>query len=158
MNPVTHAKKIISNIMYLTLATCNRQAEPWNTPVYCAYDAKYTFYWLSWKENQHSKNIKENKKVFAVIYDSTVPEGTGVGVYLQGEAFQLTVGMEMIKAIRLLYGRKNGNPRKVREFQGLFPRRIFKFVPQKIWINSASAINGNYVDHRIDITKDLLKS
>ncbi len=47
---------------------------PWNSPVYSAFDKDYNFYWASWKENQHSKNIKENEKVFVVIYDSTVPE------------------------------------------------------------------------------------
>jgi general stress protein 26 len=77
------AKEIIEKIQYITIATVSKDGEPWNTPVYSAYDEDYNFYWISWKENQHSKNIAENNQVFSVIYDSTVPEGTGEGVYIR---------------------------------------------------------------------------
>jgi len=41
---------------------------------------------VSDKNGQHSKNIAENNRVFIVIYDSTVPEGDGEGVYIQAMA------------------------------------------------------------------------
>jgi mRNA-degrading endonuclease RelE of RelBE toxin-antitoxin system len=25
--------------------------KPWNSPVYCAFDKNYNFFWASWKEN-----------------------------------------------------------------------------------------------------------
>jgi len=40
---------------------------------------------------------------------------------------------------------------------GEFPRRIFKFVPEKVWVNSEGDVNGNFVDTRIDITEEILK-
>ncbi len=151
------AKKVINDILYITIATCDRNGQPWNSPLYSAFDKNYNFYWASWKENQHSRNIKENKKVFVVIYDSTVPESTGFGVYMKGEARQLEKkdAIETVKALRLLYSRKNKKPRKLEEFMGMLPRRIYKFTPEQVWVNSEGNIKGNFVDSRIDITSDL---
>ncbi len=150
------AKKVINDILYITIATSDKNNQPWNSPLYSAFDKNYNFYWASWKENQHSKNIKENEKVFVVIYDSTVPEGTGFGVYMRGKACQLEKKdiLEIVKSLKLLYSRKNKNPRKPEEFLALLPRRIYKFVPEKIWVNSESDVKSNFVDSRIDITSE----
>lgn len=155
----TKAKKVINDILYLTLATCDKNNQPWNSPVYSAFDKQYNFYWASWKENQHSKNIKENENVFAVIYDSTVPESTGFGVYMKGKARQLEKKdlVEIVKAVALLYARKTKKPRNVEEYLALFPRRIYKFTPEQIWVNGAGDLKGNFVDTRVDITNEVLK-
>ncbi len=162
MNPselTTEAKKVINDILYITIATCDKNGQPWNSPVYSAFDKNYNFYWASWKENQHSKNIKENEKVFVVIYDSTVPEGKGFGVYMQGKARQLEAkdAVEIVKSLKLLYSRINKKPRKPEEFLAFLPRRIYKFAPEQVWVNSEGNVKGNFVDSRIDITSDILK-
>src|SRR3989338_6767285 len=115
---ISKAKKAINDILYITLATCDKNSQPWNSPVYSAFDTNYNFYWASWRENQHSRNIKENEKVFVVIYDSTVPESTGFGVYMRGKAHQLERKdvIEIVKALQLLYSRKSKKPRKIEEF------------------------------------------
>lgn len=153
------AKKVINDILYITIATSDKNNQPWNSPVYSAFDKNYNFYWASWKENKHSKNIKENEKVFVVIYDSTVLEGTGFGVYMRGKAHQLEIKdmIEIIKSLRLLYSRKNKKPRKPEEFLALLPRRIYKFIPEQVWVNSEGEVKCNFVDSRIDITTDILK-
>ena len=155
----TRAKEVVKNILYITIATCTKKCEPWNSPVYSAFDPNYTFYWVSWAENQHSKNINENENVFVIIYDSTVPEGTGFGVYMKGKAYQLGKNdiVEILKALKLLYQRKNKKPRKPEEFLALFPRRIFKFVPEQVWVNSEGTVKRNFVDTRVDITDKFLK-
>ncbi|MCR4280216.1 MAG: pyridoxamine 5'-phosphate oxidase family protein [Candidatus Komeilibacteria bacterium] len=156
---IVKARKVISDILYITIATCDRSGQPWNSPVYSAFDNEYNFYWASWKENQHSKNIADNERVFVVIYDSTVPEGTGSGVYMRGIARQLEVKdlIEIIKSLKLLYSRKSKKTRKPEEFLGFLPRRIYKFIPEQVWINSEGDIKGNFIDARIDITADILK-
>ncbi|MBI2111989.1 pyridoxamine 5'-phosphate oxidase family protein [Candidatus Woesearchaeota archaeon] len=153
------AKRVINEILYITVATCDKNNHPWNSPVYSAFDKNYNFYWASWKENKHSKNIKENDNVFVVIYDSTVPEGTGFGVYMRGKAQQLESKdtIEIVKSLKLLYSRKNKKPRKIEEFLGLLPRRIYKFVPEQVWVNSEDDVKSNFVDSRIEITSDILK-
>lgn len=156
---IQKARIVINDILYLTIATTDKNNQPWNSPVYSAFDKNYNFYWASWKENQHSKNITENGKVFVVIYDSTVPESTGFGVYMRGKAHQLekTDAIEIIKALKLLYSRKSKKPRKLEEFLGILPRRIYKFVPEQVWVNSEGDIKGNFVDTRIEITQEILK-
>lgn len=153
------AKNVIKRILYITIATSSRKCVPWNSPVYSAYDENYNFYWASYTENQHSKNIRENKELFVVIYDSTVPEGTGFGVYMKGTARQLDKNdaKEIEHAIKLLYRRKGKKPRKASEFLGTFPRRIYKFIPERIWVNGDGEINGNFIDIRIEITKEMLQ-
>ena len=152
------ARKAINDILYITIATCDKNNQPWNSPVYSAFDKNYNFYWASWKENQHSKNIKENEKVFVIIYDSTVSEGTGFGVYMKGKARQLEKKdiIEVVKSLKLLYSRKNKKPRKPEEFLALLPRRVYKFVPEQIWVNSESDVKGHFIDSRVDITSNIL--
>ena len=135
----SRAKEIISKIIYITIATVSKDGDPWNSPVYSAYDEQYNFYWASWKDNVHSKNIHATGKAFLVIYDSTVPEGTGEGVYVQA------------KALKLLYERKNKSPRNVEEFLGDYPRRVYRAIPIKVWINDMDDLRGNNVDVRKEI-------
>jgi len=68
--------EIIEHIPYLNIATVDEKGTPHNSPVYTAYDENYNFYWKSWTENIHSKNIDADGKCFVTIYDSTIPPGT----------------------------------------------------------------------------------
>ena len=153
MDNITKAKEIISKIIYITIASSSKDGQPWNSPVYSAFDNQYNFYWASWKENQHSKNIAENPNVFIVIYDSTVPQGTGEGVYIKAKAYELSDEEEIKLALATLYTRKNQNPQKrsPKEFRGDYPRRVYKAVPEKFWVNDDGEVRGNYVDTRIEI-------
>lgn len=147
------AKKIIEEIIYINIATSTKNGEPWNTPVYSAYDQSYNFYWASDQNGQHSRNIKENSKIFITIYNTAAPEGTGEGVYIQANAFELTNREEVKQALATLYKRKNQDPekRKPEEFLGEYPRRVYKAIPDKIWINGDSKVNGNFIDIRIEV-------
>src|SRR3990167_10360829 len=146
------AKKIIDKILYITLATTSKQGQPWNSPVYSAFDENYNFYWISWKENQHSQNIRENNRIFIVIYDSTVSEGQGQGVYIQAKAYELNDEKNINNALKYLDGRIGKQDRhKASQFQGNMPRRIYKAVPEKAWVNVDSRINGEFVDKRVEI-------
>lgn len=151
---VESAKNIIEKILYVTVATVSKDGQPWNSPVYCAYDENYNFFWASDQHGQHSKNINENNKVFLVIFDSTVPEGTGRGVYIQAKAHMLTEKNEIARALGYLDGRvhKKKDPRtRVDEFRGNHPRRVFQAVPEKVWVNDGGEVNGHYIDVRIEV-------
>lgn len=155
---LTRAKSIIEKILYITIATASKDGQPWNSPVYSAFDKNYNFFWASDQNGQHSKNIKENNKIFLVIYDSTAREGTGEGVYVLAKAYELTDKEEITHALKHLDGRvsKQKDPTiRVSEFQNEMPRRVYKAVPEKVWVNDDGEINGNYIDIRIEV--DLLK-
>lgn len=94
------AKEIIENILYITVATCSKDGQPWNTPVYCAYDEDYN----------HALK------------------------YLDGRV-----------------SKKKDPETRFMEFQGKMPRRVYKAVPEKWWMNDDGEINGHYIDVRKEI-------
>src|SRR5947207_10929303 len=71
------AQAILSQLAYITLSTTTKDGVPWNAPVYAAFDETYTFFWVSAKYARHSQNIRANHRIAIVVYDSTVPPGTG---------------------------------------------------------------------------------
>lgn len=148
-HPNQPAKDVIDGIKYMTISTVNEGGEPWNTPVaFYHLDNEYTLYWASWKSNQHSQNIRSNGKAFIVIYDSTPADGKpSQGVYIQAEAFELSDEQEVMHAALVFKGDPY-NPSDGEEYLGDKPRRIYKAVPQKIWLNDDSEVNGNFVDIR----------
>lgn len=156
---VAKAKKEIKDRLYLTLATVDNNFSPWNAPVYSAFDQKYNFFWMSSLASQHSKNIRFNSKTFAVIYDSTVPEGTGFGVYLRGNSYELdsTDNNEINHGIEIMSERIHRTDLPpASDYLSPFPRRVYKFIPHQVWVNTIVTIQGKKVDQRLDITHCLL--
>ncbi len=124
---LTSAVNILKNIKYMTLATVCEDGSPWNSPVAHSPLKELVFYWGSTEDSIHSQNIRREGRVFVVVYDSTLPEGEGEGVYMKGTAEELD------------------------EVEGLV--RMYRFTPQQIWINDAEKdANGNYLkDFRIEL-------
>ena len=83
---IREAHQILESNLYITLSTASLEGTPWVSPVYFAYDGDLNIYWCSDVDSRHSNYIVENPQVAAVIFDSSVPEGTGTGLYLFGEA------------------------------------------------------------------------
>ncbi len=52
------AAEIIKDIKYITIASVSDDGQPWNTPVYSAFDKDLNFYWFSDKNSQHSQNVR----------------------------------------------------------------------------------------------------
>jgi len=152
MDRPAKAREIIEKILYVTIATASKDGQPWNSPVFAAYDEHYNFYWTSWAGTQHSQNISENPKVFLLIYDSTVPQGQGEGVYIKATAGEMTYPVEMEHAVSLLYKRKGKEPRKVEEFLGESPRRLYKATPKQCWVNLDIDVKSNFIDTRKEIS------
>ncbi len=150
VKPNEKARSIIDSISYITVATVDDRGQPWNTPVAgFHFDNDYTFYWASWADNQHSKNIRSNGKAFIAVYDSTPTDGPTNGVYIQAEAFELADEQEVMQAA-LVFKNDPYNPSDGKQYLSEYPRRIYKAVPQGIWTNSDSEVNGNFVDTRVE--------
>ncbi len=128
------AIEILKKIHYITIATVCDDGSPWNSPVSASFDAELNFFWGSSPDNTHSRNIRHNGKVFVVIFDSTVPEGTGEGLYLKGETTELDFEFgEVIKK--------------------------YRFTPEQIWINDeVKNDDGSYKhDVRVELNLEDLK-
>lgn len=149
-SPVEIANEILQKIPYLNLATVSDDGKPWNTAVWYAKDSSYNLYFVSPKETVHAKNIDNRPECFVTIYDSTVPEGEGVGVYIEAEVIKLSKPNEIVKAISCLYKAKK-NKRQIADFISLSPRRVYKIKPLKIWINDAKEDDGLYLDYRVEV-------
>ncbi len=145
------AKQILSEIMYITIATVSKDGQPWNTPVYSSFDEDYNFFWISSPLSQHSQNIKENNNIFLTVYNSTASEGTGRGVYVKAKAFELNDPVEIEEALKYIYGRKDKPPRPTDDFMNHNPRRVYKATPEQFWINTDEKVEGHHIDKRVEI-------
>ncbi len=159
---VACARRTIQEIQYITIATICTGAgrRPWNSPAYSAFDAEYNFFWVSGRHSQHSKNIRDNPYVFLAIYDSTIPEGTGAGkgVYIQGQARELSDPDQIARAHHLLATRSGKSSRPADQFLGDRPRRIYQATPEKMWVNDAVEQDDCHVDVRIEVDVALLRN
>lgn len=166
LNHIECAQWTIQEIQYITIATIRTHndsqpmSQPWNSPVYSAFDHDYNFYWVSDRHSQHSKNIRENPHIFLAIYNSTIPEGTGAGrgVYIQAQARELSDPDEIAHAHQLLAHRVGKTPRAPENFLDDSPRRIYQAVPEQAWVNDNGERNGHFIDIRIEIDLALLRS
>ena len=145
------ARRIVEEIKYITIATASSAGEPWNSPVYCAFDVDYNFYWASDREARHSRNIRENPRVFLAIYDSTVPEGTGKGVYVQATAAELDDPDDIREGLARLDCRVGKqHEQHPPQFMGPTRRRIYRAIPQRVWVNEVEH-SGEPIDVRIEV-------
>ena len=103
------------------------------------------------EENQHSINIRQNKNVFFTIYDSTVPAGTGFGVYFRGTGYEVHNVKEIFTGLHSHYSRTKSKARAVAKFISKFPRRVYKLVPAQVWVNGDSKIEGEPIDIRTEL-------
>ena len=130
---IISAVKILKGMKYMTLATVCADGSPWNTPLAPTPSDDLIFRWGSSEDSTHSQNVRNEKRVFVVIYDSTAPEGTGEGVYMQGVAEELD------------------------EYEGTL--KMYRFVPQQIWINDEEKNeDGSFKkDIRVELDLSVLK-
>jgi uncharacterized protein YhbP (UPF0306 family) len=91
-DPAAHARALIDANLYMVLATADPNGLPWAAPVYYAPSEYREFFWVSKPEARHSRNIAERPEVSIVIFDSSVPIGTGQGVYMSAHAEELEGG------------------------------------------------------------------
>lgn len=145
------AAGVIKNIVYMNIATVTPEGEPWNTPVFYAYDDQLNLYTHSWTKNQHSINIKHNGKAFITIYDSTIPQGEGFGVYIKAKAKITTRPKELLAAVKTVYKRLDRPARAVSQFLGNHPKRGYMFTPEQMWVNGQIKEDGRKVDNREEI-------
>ena len=101
----------------------------------------YTFFWVSAKYARHSQNIRANQRIAIVVYDSTVPPGTGKGVYMEARAYELTDSRECRHAFAYLRRRGWEHPPSVDMVVGATLRGVYKAIPENIWISTEDS-NG----------------
>ena len=84
------ARAILDAGIYVVLATADADGVPWASPVWFANEDYRELYWVSYPGARHSQNIAVRPQIAMVVFDSTVPAGTGQGVYMTATAKQVT--------------------------------------------------------------------
>lgn len=148
-------KQIIQENLYMILSTAIKE-QPWISPVFYAVDENYQFYWYSRKDTKHSENIAKNPHISVVIFNSSPKESTGEAVYMQGQAKEVTQE-ELPHAINV-YAEKatKGDQEKqqictIEDFLNDSILRMYKFIPNTIYTNTAENWNGKWIDKRVEV-------
>ena len=147
------ARAIMDRIAYMVLGTADAEGRPWASPVYFATDGHGAFYWVSSQEARHSANIAVRSEVGIVVFDSTVPIGTGQGVYVEARAEQLTTGPELDRGLAVFSARsiEHGGSAWTREdVEGETRIRMYRATASSY---SMLAKDGQ-PDHRVPIELD----
>jgi nitroimidazol reductase NimA-like FMN-containing flavoprotein (pyridoxamine 5'-phosphate oxidase superfamily) len=84
------ARAILDAGIYVVLATADVDGVPWASPVWFATENYRELYWVSYPGARHSQNIAVRPQIAMVVFDRTVPAGTGQGVYMSATAEQLS--------------------------------------------------------------------
>jgi len=84
--------RLIFESSFMTLATADREAVPWASPVEFVCDESLRFYWVSVFDARHSRNVEANPHAAFTIYDSAQTPGVAAVQGLYGEG-----GVEMLR-------------------------------------------------------------
>ena len=108
-DPATITRAIIDANLYMVLGTADEAGQPWVSPVYYAPADYREFFWVSSPDSRHSRNLDGRGQVAIVIFDSSVPIGTGQGVYMSAVAQEVggderSAGIEMFSRRSLAHG------------------------------------------------------
>ncbi len=154
-NHTEEAKKLITDNIYLTIATASKSGKPWISPMFFAYDQNYHFFWVSNKDSLHSQLIRSNPAVALVIFDSQAPEGLGDGVYFEATAQELIDESDIKHATTTLNARITKDEFKIKKASAVTGNgmwRLYQAVPTKVYkLTEGKFINGQYIDTKVEI-------
>ena len=157
---VTKAHNIFKKTKYINIATVTKDGQPWNTPVHAVYDETYTLFWSSWSSAQHSKNIRENDRIFITIY-SSAPQASRSRqecVYIKARAKELDDEDGVAHALNYFY--ELGDRKHIpADFMDDRVKRLYQAVPEQVWLNEVSdtQINEAATTERIEVPLTELK-
>jgi len=149
--------KLLNLPPYFNVAT-SLNDEPWNSPVWAVRDPLGNFYWSSWKESIHSRNLEGNPRAFLTLFDSTRQRGTN---NLQCLYLQCTVAIvqdpeEAARAFDLLYPDEAVN---TNDFLSAGQKRFYRATPVKAWLNCLSEreLTAATVKMRLEVPLEALR-
>lgn len=141
---------ILASNRYLTVSTVDESGSPWAAPVWYVCDNEGNFYWWSPIASQHSSNIANNPNVYITIFNTQLPEGDGLGLYIQATATELPED-ELDNVIELYNSTTEKFKMSRENCRGEAPTRFYKAIPSKVWCNDGLERKGYYIDVRREL-------
>jgi hypothetical protein len=133
---VALGRRIIDSSLYMTLATADGDGRPWPSPVYFAPDGYADLYWVSAPETRHSLNLDVRPELAIVVFDSGVPIGTGVGVYMEATARRVE-GVDAKRGIEVFSRRSRehgGGPFTMAEVEAPAYLRLYRATVSRHYV------------------------
>jgi len=130
------ARAIIDANSYMTIGSADESGLPWVSPVWFAPVERREFFWVSDPDATHSRNIAARPQVSIVIFDSTVPIGTGQAVYMTATAEQLE-GPELERGIEAFSHRsqeRGGRPWTTADILAPAELRLYRATASRHWV------------------------
>ena len=135
-DPAATARAIVDANLYMVLATADEAGQPWASPVYYAPRGYQELLWVSRPERRHSRNLEGRDAVSIVIFDSSVPIGTGQAVYMSGTAAE--VDDAALEELVEVFSRRSlghgGGPFAVDDVSPPAPLRLYRATASEQWI------------------------
>ena len=134
--PADAARRVVDAATYLTLATADAAGRPWATPVWFADRELREFIWVSRFETRHSRNVAERPDVALTIFDSSVPVGEAIAVYVEARAEEvaeddLSDPLDVFNARSVAQGLRAWRPSDV---SGFAPHRLYRAIASQAWV------------------------
>jgi Pyridoxamine 5'-phosphate oxidase len=129
-------RRVIDANLYMTLGTADENGSPWATPVYFAHAGYRELVWVSKPGARHSQNIAVRPQVGIVVFDSTVPIGTGGGVYMAATAEEL-LGEDRLRPLEVFSARSvehGGEPFALEDVEPPAALRIYRATATEHWV------------------------
>ena len=124
------ARSIIDSNRYMTLGTADESGLPWVSPVWYALAEYAEFFWVSSPDAKHSRNLAARPQLSVVIFDSQAAVGAGQGVYMSGNAEELT-GDDLERGITIFSRRSEAHGARVWTREDVLPparHRLYRVV------------------------------
>jgi general stress protein 26 len=135
-SPADAARRIIDANSYATLATADADGRPWVTPVWFAERGVRQFVWVSRTTRRHSQNVAQRAEIALVVFDSTVPAGSGSAVYVEAVAAlvpdaDLADALPVFNAKCEAFGLSTWDKSTV---SGQAPHRLYRATASQVWV------------------------
>ena len=124
-------KELLEEHHYCVISMATKDASPWLTPVFYAYDAAWNLYWISSKNSYHSRIFLENSKACAVIYRPPSVAQEVSALYLTGQV--IICQDEVLKQAMPIYFERAGLgvSGKADDYCGDNPCRLYRLKPEQ---------------------------
>ena len=142
---------ILKYVRYATISTVDNSALPWASPVWYVIDDNMNIYWWSPIDSVHSQNIYNQHEIFVTIFDSSLPEGKGIGIYMRAEAKEVPVD-ELEKVIQIYNTSTEIYKLDMNNCSGDAPTRLYKATPHQLWLNDGETHDGYWIDIRKEVS------
>ena len=128
----------LSQYRLMSLATVDKNGEPWSAVVYYLFDNGLNFFFLSPTDTLHCNNIKDDQNVsFTIAKCGQKASDKKIGLQVRGKAEKVK-GTENIKAVIKMWNSLHDDvpPITFKKLMKVWSSRFYKITPSYIkWFN-----------------------